>query len=292
MARAFEERGYETQQAGGYDRGASRSRRPKRALSYAVVDLRMPGKSGFGRGPRAALGSTRRPRIVVLTGYGSIATALEAMRLGATHYLTKPADVDEVIAAFLSRRRVGSLIGGRRIPEAGARPETPSLARVEWEHIQRVLDRLRRQHHQGLGKTRDSPTLAPAQAREVPHPALTRSSKRAPEHGRLPRRFATYIPSRAPDLTLRGVKGLLGGHRAPRADVRLLRRQSACGTCSVGDPDAHDRRDGAAQGEPRTHRGGPACPQRLASAKSDIDELDTLGAAHGAFRRLLADRTV
>jgi two-component system response regulator RegA len=74
-------------------------------------------------------------RIVVLTGYGSIATALEAVRLGATHYLTKPADVDEIIAALDRDPREPadpSLADGEL-------PETPSLARVEWEHIQRVL---------------------------------------------------------------------------------------------------------------------------------------------------------
>ena len=63
-------------------------------------------------------------------------TALEAVRLGATHYLTKPADVDEVIAAFT--RDEASPEGEEPIPAAEA-PETPSLARVEWEHIQRVL---------------------------------------------------------------------------------------------------------------------------------------------------------
>jgi two-component system response regulator RegA len=67
--------------------------------------------------------------VVVLTGYGSIATALEAIRLGARHYLTKPADVDEILAAF-DRERSGS----PREPSP-----VPSLARVEWEHINRVL---------------------------------------------------------------------------------------------------------------------------------------------------------
>lgn len=71
--------------------------------------------------------------IVVLTGDGSIATALEAVRLGATHYLTKPVDLGEILAAFARR-------------DAPAEPErtvsskdVPSLARVEWEHIHRVL---------------------------------------------------------------------------------------------------------------------------------------------------------
>jgi len=65
----------------------------------------------------------------VLTGYGSIATALEAVRLGARHYLTKPADADEILSV-LSRER----------PAANAPPmAAPPLARVEWEHINRVL---------------------------------------------------------------------------------------------------------------------------------------------------------
>ncbi len=132
MARAFEERGYETTQAGGFDGALEIASRE--STEYAVVDLRMPGKSGL-----ELVGALHRidpaTRIVVLTGYGSIATALEAVRLGATHYLTKPADVDEVIASFHRDQN-----GAERPPggETGA-PETPSLARVEWEHIQRVL---------------------------------------------------------------------------------------------------------------------------------------------------------
>jgi two-component system response regulator RegA len=70
-------------------------------------------------------------RVLMLTGYGSIATAMEAVRLGAVNYLTKPADVDDILAAFSPE--------GQAI-EAGADVETPSLARVEWEHIQRVLN--------------------------------------------------------------------------------------------------------------------------------------------------------
>ena len=68
---------------------------------------------------------------MVLTGYGSIATAVDAVRLGATHYLPKPADADEILAAFDPRR-------GRRRARAPSSP-APSLARAEWEHIHRVL---------------------------------------------------------------------------------------------------------------------------------------------------------
>jgi len=132
MVRAFEERGYETQQASNYDEAVAIA--AEESTELALVDLRMPGKSGLElvRELHRIDGATK---IVVLTGYGSIATALEAVRLGATHYLTKPADVDEVIAAF--DRGTGEL--AKTAASDPALPETPSLARVEWEHIQRVL---------------------------------------------------------------------------------------------------------------------------------------------------------
>ncbi|HLP31466.1 MAG TPA: response regulator [Geothrix sp.] len=95
----------------------------------AVLDLRMPGESGLELLRRLrALDPTTR--VLMLTGYGSIATALEAVRLGAVHYLTKPADVDDILAAFHP---------DGAFEESAAELETPSLARVEWEHIQRVL---------------------------------------------------------------------------------------------------------------------------------------------------------
>ncbi len=65
----------------------------------------------------------------MLTGYGSIATAVEAVRAGAVHYLSKPVDIDQILAAFE---------GKSALPQTGV-PAVPSLARVEWEHIQRVL---------------------------------------------------------------------------------------------------------------------------------------------------------
>ena len=133
MARAFEERGYETEQADGYERAVQIAL--SESTEYAVVDLRMPGKSGL-EVVRELHRIDPATKIVVLTGYGSIATALEAVRLGATHYLTKPADVDEIIAAFERRRGEGEPEDGK---ESEGEPETPSLARVEWEHIQRVL---------------------------------------------------------------------------------------------------------------------------------------------------------
>jgi two-component system response regulator RegA len=94
----------------------------------AVVDLKLPTGGGLDvvRNLHAIDPTTR---IVVLTGYGSIATALESVRLGATHYLTKPVDADQVLAAF----------EGRDVTQEQPPVEVPSLARVEWEHIQRVL---------------------------------------------------------------------------------------------------------------------------------------------------------
>jgi two-component system response regulator RegA len=133
MARAFAARGYEAQEADGYD--ASIAIAELESTEYAVVDLRMPGKSGLDV-VRELHRIDPATKIVVLTGYGSIATALEAVRLGATHYLTKPADVDEVIASF--DRGVEEDESGIDA-QTEREPPTPSLARVEWEHIQRVL---------------------------------------------------------------------------------------------------------------------------------------------------------
>jgi two-component system response regulator RegA len=94
----------------------------------ALVDLKLPGKSGVDvvRGLKAIDPTTN---VVVLTGYGSIATAVETVRLGATAYLTKPVDADQIVAAF----------EGTTAPDGEHDPVAQPLARVEWEHIQRVL---------------------------------------------------------------------------------------------------------------------------------------------------------
>lgn len=126
LGRALVARGFEVREAAGGEQALALARQD--SPEFAVVDLRMEDRHGLDvvRELRAIDEATR---IVVLTGYGSIATAIEAMRLGAVHYLTKPADADQVAQA---------LVGG-----AGDAPapelEVPSLARVEWEHIQRVL---------------------------------------------------------------------------------------------------------------------------------------------------------
>ena len=97
---------------------------------YAVVDLKMPGPSGLEL-VRALKALDTHTRIVVFTGYASVNTAIEAIKLGATHYLAKPADADEVIAAL--HRDTGD------VNAAIGEPPPLSVARLEWEHIQRVL---------------------------------------------------------------------------------------------------------------------------------------------------------
>ena len=96
---------------------------------YAVVDLNLAGDSGLSLIPDL-LALDPATRIVVLTGYASIATAVEAIKLGAVNYLAKPADADQVLAAFVAT-------GGDSGVPVSARPL--SVNRLEWEHIQRVL---------------------------------------------------------------------------------------------------------------------------------------------------------
>jgi two-component system response regulator RegA len=127
LGRAFRERGFEVVEAGDAVSASAAARRGP--PEYSIVDLRLPDASGLE--VVSALAETDpKTVIVVLTGYGSIATALEAVHRGATHYLTKPADVEEILAAF---GRSGEP------PAPSLPPSVPSLARVEWEHIQRVL---------------------------------------------------------------------------------------------------------------------------------------------------------
>ncbi len=104
---------------------------PELRVSHAVLDLRLPDGSGLELLPllRARLPQVR---IVVLSGYASIPTAIDAIKLGATYYLAKPVDADAVVRAFDA---------GRPAAASSAPPpaEPPSVRRVEWEHIQRVL---------------------------------------------------------------------------------------------------------------------------------------------------------
>ena len=129
LARAFRDRGFASLEAGSAE--AALALAIASAPDLAVVDLRLPDRSGLEL-VRDLRQHVPAIRIVVLTGYGSIATALEAVRLGAAHYLPKPADADDVLAAF-------SRGTGEPTVVVPSQDTAPSLARTEWEHIQRVL---------------------------------------------------------------------------------------------------------------------------------------------------------
>lgn len=134
MARALRERGFVAVTAP--DLRSALSVATTAPPDFAVVDMRMPGGSGQDviEGLFAINPDTR---IVVLSGYGSIASAVEAMHKGARHYLSKPIDADELVAALLKVDGEGA--HELEHPHAAPAEATPSLARAEWEHIQRVL---------------------------------------------------------------------------------------------------------------------------------------------------------
>lgn len=126
LGRALEARGFAVRTAP--DAAAALHLAEADPPAYAVVNLRIGEDSGLRL--EALHGRWPELRIVVLTGYASIATAVEAIKLGATHYLAKPADADEVAAA-LERRGGDASVPPPRHP--------PSLRRLEWEHLQKVL---------------------------------------------------------------------------------------------------------------------------------------------------------
>ncbi len=127
LKRSFERRGYEVRTAASPDamNAVLADYRP----GYAVVDLKLGGASGLAcvQDLRASDGAMR---IVVLTGFASIATAVEAIKLGASYYLAKPSNTDDIEAAF--ERAEGNVD-----TPLGARPS--SIKTVEWEHIHQTL---------------------------------------------------------------------------------------------------------------------------------------------------------
>jgi two-component system response regulator RegA len=128
LARALTRRGFNVRTAQNV--ASALAQAEQLAPDYVVLDLKMPGETGLALITQLkALNS--KMRIVMLTGYASIATAVDAIKLGATHYLAKPAEVEEIVAA-LRQDEIASPVA-REIP-------TPSLDRLEWEHIQRVLN--------------------------------------------------------------------------------------------------------------------------------------------------------
>ena len=126
LAAAFERRGYDVRTAGSCEeaRLVCATFVPERV----TLDLRMPGASGL-----ELIAELKKldpaTSVVVLTGYGSIPTAIEAVKRGATHYLTKPVEPAEIEAAFEGRSGLTDEVS----------VTAPSLDRVGWEHIQRVL---------------------------------------------------------------------------------------------------------------------------------------------------------
>ena len=128
LARSFRKRGYLVRTSGCCDDALRIAWSDSPEL--AVVDLRMPGCSGIEL-VRDLKQNDAATKVLVLTGYGSIATAVDAVKLGATNYLPKPADADDIIAAFDR--------GESPAEATQTEYQAPSLARAEWEHIQRVL---------------------------------------------------------------------------------------------------------------------------------------------------------
>ena len=127
LSRAMEGRGYDV--AVAHDVAQAVWSAEHNAPQFAVVDLRMPGPSGLTL-IKKLKEMDSEIRVVVLTGYVSIATAIEAIKIGATHYLAKPVRAEEIIAAF-----------GRTAADADIEvvEETLPVSRVEWEYIQKVL---------------------------------------------------------------------------------------------------------------------------------------------------------
>lgn len=131
LRRAFVSRGWEANCAGERSEALAQAR--QQSPDLILVDLRMPDVDGLD-----LVAELREvddsSAIIVLTGYGSIATALTAVKRGADHYLSKPIDVDQIIAAFEELQS-----GEDEHNETKTAKTVPTLARVEWEHIQRVL---------------------------------------------------------------------------------------------------------------------------------------------------------
>ena len=127
LAKAMEQRGFTVATAESVAEGLLQVERS--APAFAVVDMRLG--DGNGLDVISAL-KVRRPdaRAIILTGYGNIATAVNAVKLGAVDYLAKPVDADDVVAALLAQDN-----------KATEPPENPMSAdRVRWEHIQRIYE--------------------------------------------------------------------------------------------------------------------------------------------------------
>jgi two-component system response regulator RegA len=127
LGRALEQRGFEPVLVGSVSEALNAVR--SHAPAYAVLDMRLDDGSGL-QVVEAVRAARPEAKIIMLTGYGNIATAVAAVKAGAVDYLSKPADADDVVRALLARPE-----------DKAAPPENPMSAdRVRWEHIQRVYE--------------------------------------------------------------------------------------------------------------------------------------------------------
>ena len=127
LARAMEKKGFEVIQAEGVKKGIDTVK--KESPAFAVVDLRLGDGNGL-EVVKEIQNSNSKSRVVMLTGYGNIPTAVAAIKQGAIDYLSKPADADDVERALLANPN-----------QKAAPPENPMSAdRVKWEHIHRVFE--------------------------------------------------------------------------------------------------------------------------------------------------------
>lgn len=132
LNRALARRGYDVIVA--HDAEQAMTMAAQHSPTMATLDLKLENSSGLKLLPEL-LATVPQCRIVVLTGYSSIATAVEAIKLGAVNYLCKPVDADDVLTAF--ERQSGD-------PNTELADNPPSINRITWEHIQKVL-----QEHDG-----------------------------------------------------------------------------------------------------------------------------------------------
>jgi two-component system response regulator RegA len=125
----MQQRGFRVETAGNFEQAIEVFQ--LRPTELAVLDLRMPGQSGLEL-LRALLKINPQTRVIMLSGFGSIPASIDAVRAGAVNFLSKPADADDILSAFVRG-------DSPAVPEGAIAFPAPSLARNEWEHIHRVL---------------------------------------------------------------------------------------------------------------------------------------------------------
>ncbi len=129
LSLAFEQRGFRVETAANFDEAVDVFQR--RPTDLAVLDLRMPGRSGLELLARL-LQIRPQTRVIMLSGFGSIPASIDAIRAGAINFLSKPSDADDILGAFIRGDSPST-------PQSVTEFPAPSLARTEWEHIHRVL---------------------------------------------------------------------------------------------------------------------------------------------------------